>query len=259
MEVVFVDERYKIPQCLFACQSLDRLQLYSCWLKLPTTFEGLGNLTTLDLDHVTITQDDLEKLISGCPLLQTLVLMDIDNVTQINVHAPNLKVFDVLGKFEDISFNNTFQLEKYLAAGVVPIKLPTPWIYLNDLFLCINFNDLKEISAALCLLRSSPNLRKLKISARIEEETDLLTPTCYPWEDIFSSPAMPIQVRHVTIGGISGNTSELDFIKSLLLHSPVLEKMTVNPVGDISPELTRALIRFKRASGEAEVIWEGSS
>ncbi|WJX95180.1 hypothetical protein P8452_76526 [Trifolium repens] len=233
-------------------------------------FEGLNNLTSLELDEVTITQDALENLISGCPLLQSLTLIDIDNVTQINIHAPNLKHFDMMGKFKDISFDNTFQLEtvhvelslylnsennqsrlqgcssnllkffdhqphiktlgihsyclKYFAEGVVPVELPTPCIYLDDLFLCINFNDLKEISAALCLLRSSPNVRQLEISARIEKKTVLLTSTSYCWEAIFPMPAMAIQVRYVTIDGISGTKSELDFIKFLLLYSPVLKK-----------------------------------
>jgi hypothetical protein len=53
---------------------------------------------------------------------------------------------------------------QYLAAGVLPVELPTPCICLGDLSFCINFNNLKEISAALCLLRSSPNLQKLEIS-----------------------------------------------------------------------------------------------
>ncbi|CAJ2635382.1 unnamed protein product [Trifolium pratense] len=301
---VLLDEHYKIPWCLFSCQSLQRLQLNSCLLKPPTTFEGWRNLKYLRLDYVTITQDALEKLISDCPLLQSLVLLDID-VTEINIHAPNLKHFDINGKFEDIIFDKTFQLVtvyvdlslysnsknnqsrlqrcssyllkffyhqrriqtlgihnyslKYLAAGYVPIKLPTPCIYLDDLFLCINFNDLKEISAALCLLRSSPNLRKLEISARIEEQTVLLTSTSYCWEDIFSRKAMPIKVRHMMIDGISGTKSELDFIKFLLLYSPVLEKMIVKTSGNVTPELTKALIQFKRGSVEAEVIWDDSA
>jgi hypothetical protein len=108
---VWLNEHYKIPLCLFSCQSLQHLELICCWLKPPTMFEGLNNLTSLELDEVTITQDALEKLISGCPLLQSLTLIDIDNVTQINIHAPNLKHFDMMGKFKDISFDNTFQLE----------------------------------------------------------------------------------------------------------------------------------------------------
>jgi hypothetical protein len=54
-----------------------------------------------------------------------------------------------------------------LAAGVLPVKLPTPCIHLSFLSLSINFDDLNEISAALCLLRSSPNLQKLEIFVSI--------------------------------------------------------------------------------------------
>jgi hypothetical protein len=32
--------------------------------------------------------------------------------------------------------------------------------------------------------------------------------------------------------------------------------MTVKPVANVVPELMKALMWFKRASGEAEVIWE---
>jgi hypothetical protein len=66
---------------------------------------------------------------------------------------------------------------------------------------------------------------------------------------------MPLGVQHVMIVGISGTKSELDFIKFLLLYSPMLEKMTVKPLGKVRPELVTELIRFKRASGEAEVIY----
>jgi len=63
----------------------------------------------------------------------------------------------------------------------------------------------------------------------------------------------------VTINGISGTQSELNLIRVLLLYSPVLEKMIVKPVANVIPELMKALIRFKRASGEVEVIWKDPS
>lgn len=66
---------------------------------------------------------------------------------------------------------------------------------------------------------------------------------------------MPLKVQHVTIDIISGFQSELDFIRFLLLNSPMLEKMTVKPLGNVRPELVTELIRFKSASGEAEVIY----
>jgi hypothetical protein len=224
-------------------------------------------------------------------------LIGLDDLTEIKIHAPNLKIFGILGEFVDFSFENTFQLTelsllvhsqrnqsrlsgcssnllefsahlphvqrleissgflKYLAAGVVPEKLPTPCINLRFLFIFIRFNDMKEVLAALCLLRSSPNLQKLEIFAEHGKQTTLLTPDSYCWEEIFSEPAVPISVRHVNIAGISGIKFELDFIRFLLMYSPVLEKMTVKPGLNVRPELMTELIRFKRASGQAEVIY----
>ncbi|KAI5393643.1 hypothetical protein KIW84_060680 [Lathyrus oleraceus] len=299
---VLMDEFYKIPWCLFSCQSLHRLKLYSCWLNPPTTFEGFKNLRSLDLDQISMTQDAFENLISSCPLLEHLRLADVIGVSQVNIHAPNLKVFDIYDQFEDIRFVDTLQLTtvainlslylnsetyqnrlhgcssnllkffdglphiqsleihqdflKYLAAGVVPVNLPTPCINLSYLSLTIKLNDLTEVSAALCLLRSSPNLRTLEIFARIKEHTVLSTPTSYCWEDIFSRPTTPIKARHVTMDGISATKLELDFIRFLLLYLPVLETMHVKAGANVTLELTKTLNQFKRASGEAKVIWE---
>ncbi|CAK8569930.1 unnamed protein product [Lathyrus sativus] len=297
-----LQERYKIPFGLFSCQSLRDLSLYCCCLKLPTKFEGFKNLKRLELCQVTITQDAFENLISRCPLLESLMLAEIYSISLINIHAPNLKDFDISISFEDISFEDTFQLIevyvdlslylnsarnrrlhgrssnllkffdrqphirslaihnyflKYLAAGVVPTKLPTPCIELGCLSLCINFDDLKEISAALCLLRSTPNLRTLYISARNELHDVPWTPVtdAYRWEEIFSKPETSIQVQNVVMHNISGFQLELDFIRFLLLYSPELEAMDVNAVVNVRPELVTELIRFKRASANAEVIY----
>ncbi|MCI10966.1 F-box/FBD/LRR-repeat protein, partial [Trifolium medium] len=93
--------------------------------------------------------------------------------------------------------------------------------------------------------------------AEHEEQTVLLTPDSYCWEEIFSGPAVPISIRHVSIEDISGIKFELDFIRFLLMYSPVLEKMIVKPGVNVRPELMTELIRFKRASGQAEVIYNG--
>ncbi|XP_058724958.1 F-box/FBD/LRR-repeat protein At1g13570-like [Vicia villosa] len=301
LEVWLEEKPYKIPFCLFSCQSLHHLKLRWSWFKPPKMFKGFRNLKSLDLNMVTVAQDDFANLISGCPLLEKLILTEVDGLTQINIHAPNLKFFEIVGEFEGISFDNTFQLAtvfadswvdfnfennqstlhgrssnflkffdhlphiqslmihgyflKNLAAGISPGKLPTPCIDLSYLSLSVNFDNLEEILAALCLLGSSPNLQKLEIHARFEVETLPLAFETYCWEDTFSRPATPFQVRHVTLDNISGCKSELDFIQFLLLYSPVLEKMTVKPLPTLRLELMTELIRFKRASGEAEVIY----
>ena len=110
LEVWIDKERYKIPWCLFSCQSLHRLKLIGCCLKLPKMFEGFRNLKSLDLHLVEVAQDALEKLICGCPLLEKLRVRDVDTLTEINIYAPNLKFFEIYGEFKGISFDNTFQL-----------------------------------------------------------------------------------------------------------------------------------------------------
>lgn len=73
-------------------------------------------------------------------------------------------------------------------------------------------------------------------------------------EDLFLDwPVM--RVRHVRIDGISGIKSELYFIQSLLLCSPVLERMTVKPQLNVGSKLPKELLRFRRASVRAEVIY----
>lgn len=67
---------------------------------------------------------------------------------------------------------------------------------------------------------------------------------------------MLLKLQHVKIQDISGTKSEFDFIRFLLLYSHVLKKMIVEPVENVKPELITELIRFRRASGQAEVIYK---
>ncbi|XP_061346439.1 F-box/FBD/LRR-repeat protein At1g13570-like [Gastrolobium bilobum] len=296
---IWKGQHYKIPSCLFSCQSLKHLELFNCWLKPPSKFQGFRNLKSLDLQNVTLAQDDFQYLISSCPLLERLTLANFHGLTRLNIDAPNLQFFYIEGNFEAISFENTFRLAvvsigldvnfennkqggfsnllnffahlphirrleiqsyflKYLAVGVVPPKLPRPCIDLSFLSIRINFNDSKEISAALCLLRSSPNLQELEILARTEEETVLFKRN-YCWEDDrLSCPVPVMHLRYVRIHRITGVKSELDFISFLLLHSPVLERMTVKAVlnGGLEFMLMEELLRFRRASPRAEIIYQ---
>ncbi|KAL9359682.1 hypothetical protein Peur_047805 [Populus x canadensis] len=142
---------------------------------------------------------------------------------------------------------------KYLAIGKVPSKLPKPCIDLNYLSIRLNFNDYEENSAALCLLRSCPNLQEIEILVRPEEQA-VVGPVTDFWEDDHWKCLFG-QLRLVKIVGISGIRSELDCIKFLLSNSPVLEKMTIKPVSNEGGwELVKQLLHFRRASIQAEVF-----
>ncbi|CAL5206276.1 unnamed protein product [Lathyrus oleraceus] len=200
-------------------------------------FEGISFENTFQLANVSVnlskdpnSETDQSRL-HGCS----------NSLLSFFVHLPHLQSL-LMGRY----------FIKYLAAGVVPVKLPTPCINLSYLNLGIRFNNLKEISALLCLLGSSPNLQKLELYAG---KTTLLESASYCWEDIFLGPAMPLEMRHVSIQGIYGIKSQLDLIKFLLLYSPVLEHMIVNPVENANPKLMTELIRFRRASRQVEVLY----
>ncbi|KAL8514568.1 hypothetical protein ACS0TY_013599 [Phlomoides rotata] len=204
---IWKGHRYKLPSSIYSCQKLIHLELFNCLLKPPSNFNGFRSLKSLDLQHITMDQLAFEHMISSCPLLERLTLMNFDGFTLLNIHAPNLLFFDVGGVFEDVSFQDTFNLAvvsiglyvnngterslafgstgnlikffaclphiqrlevqtfflKYLAAGTIPGKLPIPCVDLSFLSIRINFNDMEENLAAICLLRSSPNLQELEI------------------------------------------------------------------------------------------------
>ncbi|KAJ0025040.1 hypothetical protein Pint_08898 [Pistacia integerrima] len=294
---IWKGQRYKVPSSLFSCQNLIHLELFNCLLKPPSTFKGFRHLKSLDLQHITLSQDVFENLISSCPLLERLTLMNFDGFTHLKIDAPNLQFFDIGGVFDDVIFENTFHLAlvsiglyvnvktelpmapgnsgkllrffvhlphirrlevqsyflKYLAIGNVPSRLPRPCADLNYLSIRINFNDLEECLAALCLLRSSPNLQELEMLARPEDNCiGVLTNF---WDDDHWNSMFP-QLQIVKIVGISGIKSELEFINFVLSNSPALERMTVKPASaDGGWDMLKELLRFRRASVQAEVIF----
>ncbi|KAL3514587.1 hypothetical protein ACH5RR_027304 [Cinchona calisaya] len=299
---IWKGHRYKLPSSIYFCQNLIHLELFNCLLRPPATFAGFKNLKSIDLQHITMDQNAFEYLISSCPLLERLTLMNFDGFTNLNIHAPNLLFFDIGGVFANVNFQDTFQLAvvsiglysnmgfdrnlpfgsasnlikffghlpriqrlevqsyflKYLTAGKVPRRLPTPCIELSFLSLRINFSDLDESLAALCLLRSSPNLHELEMLARPEEQNAARVSANIVEEGYENCPFN--QLRFVKIAGISGLRQELNFIKFLLANSPVLEKMTVKPSStdggwELLKELMKELLRFCRASVQAQIIY----
>lgn len=119
---------YEVPSNLFDYQDFCYLELSACTLKVPLTFKGLQNLTTLktvrsrlevppacagfpSLRHLKVryvsTEDDdgvLTRLISKCPLLERLTLEDT-KCGSLEIHAPNLRYVVLNGSScKDLSF-----------------------------------------------------------------------------------------------------------------------------------------------------------
>ncbi|KAJ6320769.1 hypothetical protein OIU78_016042 [Salix suchowensis] len=163
-----------------------------------------------------------------------------------------LSFFVNLPRIRRLKIHNYFL--KNLALSKIPSTLPKSWVDLNYISIHINFNDFEENAVAFCLLKSCPNLQEIEMLGRPEEKAVVGPLTGLwgndNWKSLFG------QLRQVKIAGISGTRSELDCIKFLLSNSPVLEQMTVRPApNEGGLEMVKELLRFRRASTRAEVIY----
>ncbi|KAM5549751.1 F-box/FBD/LRR-repeat protein [Rosa sericea] len=309
---LWVDDEYNIPFSLFSYQGLVHLELLKCLLKPPSTFKGFKSLKSLQLHAVDVAQDVFENLIRCSPLLERLILRHCDDVTDLNIDAPNLQYLGVLGAFDVVNLESALSITEaeicmtihdeqiwlpdswipacgssnllkifdhlphirrleikwrfleYLSLGALPEKLTKPCQYLKALSIDICFDDPDAIPTALCLLRSSPALQELEIVmnqrkklARIHSIVEEVKSSCL---DVSYNCTLS-QLRLVKITEISGVKAELDFIRFLLLSSPLLERMTITPPRypkpasvDGFPKLVKELLQFKRESKHAEII-----
>ncbi|XP_056167286.1 F-box/FBD/LRR-repeat protein At1g13570-like [Syzygium oleosum] len=290
---------YKIPTSLFKCQDLIHLELHRCFVKIPSTFEGFKNLESLDLQHVDMSSNGLEALISCCPLLKRLNLCNLEGIKQINVEAGNLEWLLLRGGLRDVAFGimnrlksitvgfydeiankcipgnanssnlhkffrnlpkiQSLKLEnyslKYLAIGNVPQPPPNELVHLNYLFTCIDFNSPEKILTVMCLIRSSPQLKCVDFQSRAEnQQTTWIGTMANFWEDHQACCLEQVQV--VSMGGIYGSKPEQEMMKFLLASSPKLQTMMIRPNSTSGEgKLFRELLRFRRASAQAEVIF----
>ncbi|RXH87501.1 hypothetical protein DVH24_034401 [Malus domestica] len=274
---IWKGDPYKVPSCLFSCQDLVHLELYNCLLKPPSTFKGFKSLKSLDIRLITLAPDVFDKMIVCSPLLEKLTVVYIDGLTRLKIGAPNLqylkvnvsialdgsydqrlvpgicsnlvKFFVHLPHIRRLKIKSFFL--QYLAIGDLPEKFPEPLLSLNYLSLIIRFKHLKELLTALFLLRNSPSLKVLSILAE-EDQAVLVEEAKYSLDD--NENCQLTQLRIVTIIGVSGVETELDFTRFLLSNAPVLKRMTVKPAS-VNGELVKKLLRFRRASAFAEIIY----
>ncbi|KAH1065683.1 hypothetical protein J1N35_030670 [Gossypium stocksii] len=170
-----------------------------------------------------------------------------------NTEAKLDKISNLLGYVIDkISRRNLSIRDAYLATGNVPSRLPNPCVYLIYLSICIDFDDFRENTAALCLLRACSNLQELEVLAQPKEQTSVERSNNF-WED----DHYELAVRPPEIGNITSHLNQkLDFVKLLLSSSFVLERLTVKPASlEGERELMKEVLRFRQASVYTEVIY----
>ncbi|KAM5572639.1 F-box/FBD/LRR-repeat protein [Rosa sericea] len=254
---------YNVSSRLFSCQDLEYLELYGCFLKIPSSFEGFGKLKSLNIQKSTVDKGALKKLICCCPLLASLILYECKGITHLNIDAPNLKYLDVEGAFEDLNIENSLNLVyvainqlqasgscsnllKYFvqlshlnrlkiqgcflqcAVDSLQDELPKPYLCLKSLCLSIRLANLEEILAAIRLLRSSPALQDLELSVRQGDGAAFAPGGTTYWLNDNQNWDEFSQLKTLKVTSFSaGARNEVDFIKFLLVSSPALRQLEI--------------------------------
>ncbi|XP_031390095.1 F-box/FBD/LRR-repeat protein At1g13570-like [Punica granatum] len=210
------------------------------------TINRLRKLDSLELTSVSLTQDDIELLISSSPRLTKLRLHHlIDDVECLNISAPNLKVIDIWSSYQDINFqtpNCLFSVACF-SEGHIPEKLPQPCTQLKYLSFAIDFGSPKEILTAFCLLRSCPNLEEVEFKEEYGSRK--------PFE----------QVKFLPFSNTGGLEAEIGLMKFLLVNSPGLKriKVQVSYYERVREVYLEKLVELPRASPQVRIIYEHDS
>ncbi|KAL0368915.1 UNVERIFIED_CONTAM: F-box/FBD/LRR-repeat protein [Sesamum calycinum] len=264
----FPDSHPVISQFLFTLDRLTRLFLVYGELKPPPTFRGFERLIRLDLFNVCISAGEFKSFISKCPLLEYIKLESFGPraIANIEIDAPNLKFFSYRGRLHSICFKNTLLLEEmaFLAGGGsgggVPKKLPNDLNHMHHLcFWIMNLSTIAEVSCALCLIRSSPKLQSLKITA-----LGLRNPENLETAAQFIKAQQECEItlsclENINIRNFSGLEPEMEFVKLLLSAATALRKLEIitknnNVSGKARTEVFEELVSSRRASKQAEII-----
>ncbi|XP_071684038.1 F-box/FBD/LRR-repeat protein At1g13570 isoform X2 [Lolium perenne] len=273
LSLTFGDGFPALPSSVFSCGRITSLSLSGCSIPpLPPGFLGFPELRTLVLTTVRLHDSgeyQLEQIIATSPLLENLQLGDVlfsgGHVKNWVIWAPNLRHLMICSDNNDgwvlkelaslcsaeIAFSD-FVLHgdfvKFLSGLVqvselvlAPFNIPSN-VEMLEILLC-TFHNLKSLTLlmhfckqppimlALCLLKSAPNLEKLRIEV-------------------------------VQMIGITWRPNEMSFIELILSKARLLHTLSISHGEQIvmsNEDALNELLRYKRASAEAQVIFKGKA
>ncbi|KAF6156400.1 hypothetical protein GIB67_031521 [Kingdonia uniflora] len=272
-------EQYKLTSNFFSLQYLHSLWLCQCAFTLPPEFEGFRHLQTLYLEMINMTDSIFECLISKCPLLQKLELINFYGCSCLKINAPNLRYLNLDGEFEDIIFKDnavlstvtiglrqqleddkskklidlsrslplikSFELKsyflEYLGVENVPDGLPGVNTSLKFLSVSLHFRNPKEVTALICMLLWSPNLERLELISLGVNKVPVGVPV-----------SACLKFLSVQIG--FGNPREVMAVICMLQWSPNLEELEMYVLKDDIRDYPEDFNHFSYSFDKLELI-----
>ncbi|KAI3497936.1 hypothetical protein L1887_33569 [Cichorium endivia] len=221
-------KRYKLPSLFFSLRGLDHVDLTCCEIKLPLTFNGFIMLRSPSYAMLTSVQRRFNDYLPIAHYLRKLYLPYI----------------------------------KHLFAGGMQ-KLHTSLVHLRIFFLDVCFLKQDELSFALSMISSSPNLEKIKIQLCWNHKLcgQQTLKNLLDFEKDY--PGLNLDhLKEFEITSFHDYAPEREFVKLIMAKSPVLKKARIELNFDVSVDdevkMLRDLVRlpFPRASTAANVIIE---
>ncbi|KAL7606984.1 hypothetical protein Lser_V15G15191 [Lactuca serriola] len=260
MKLLFF-KRYKLPSVFFSLHGLEHLHLTHCVIELPLTFNGFITLKSLKLCNVNITLKTLQQLLTNCPILEEFILIGSQNNSialgnkcrflELSKCLPSVQVLKISKSYIKFTEGSSMQ------------KPPGLLVHLRILYLDVCFLKQYELSDALSVINSSPNLEKIKIELcwnhkLCGEETckDLVD-----LQDYYLGMKLD-RLEELEITSFHNYAPEMEFVKLIMAKSPMLKKARIELHSDASVDeenkMLRDLLRltFPRVSPAVDIIVE---
>ncbi|XP_076927944.1 F-box/FBD/LRR-repeat protein At1g13570-like [Bidens hawaiensis] len=258
-----------LPTHLFSCLGLKHLKLYNCCLSPPPTFHGFPSLLSLELLGVRFESEQFGEFITRCPLLEILKVGDPGKVKLCHIaKLANLKIlylclddhentaitctiFEFLGSLPRLQ---DLHLDFQCGKDGTKKRFPTAFSCLETVKLSgINFGNLIMLSCVFEIIRHSPNLQTLEITASYPRAGQ--SPTICSSE-LDNNITGPLQLRSAVFIGLKGSENEVWLMKYLLESSPFLKKIAIclnrSLVCDEQVKFFMKLLKLQRAYPEVD-------
>ncbi|XP_071695476.1 F-box/FBD/LRR-repeat protein At1g13570-like [Rutidosis leptorrhynchoides] len=246
----------RIPLDVFSMQQLTDLYLHECYnLCLPETFNSLCSVTTLTIDDVITHKPTLLHLISKCPLLKTLNLLQGPHHIPSDDHCGLIELFECLHVIENLTI--CLWGIQCFSEGEQPRKLPTSlynlkYMCLYDVLLGENSHYDYGMSFLALVFRASPNVEKIKLQTftlkglrMYPMMLDIDSDEDEEWD--VGEDYSDIKLKNLTeleIEDLGSKKVELEFVKLMLLMSPVLKTLKIFLNKEVAQDKELEMLNF---------------
>ncbi|KFK37101.1 hypothetical protein AALP_AA4G213100 [Arabis alpina] len=146
------DENYKLPDFFYISSSLKQLTLEVdfCDMMIPIPLVSWTSLMTLSLRWCAFSDKSMAKILSGCPILESLTLYSCNKLMVLDL-SKSMRL-------------RTLQVKRHVAVSG-PMEILAPYIRLLRLessqLPCtfVDVSSLREAKLDICFIASNPNLK----------------------------------------------------------------------------------------------------